>query len=125
MKRFEAIISPTDLEPLLDRLRLIGIPGMTVHQLYGVTREGQERDGQAQPGQALIYRGASARTDLYPRVRLDIVLPDDWVEGVISATLLVVGKGPNPGGRILITPVDEVIRIRTAETGRDAISSFK
>lgn len=111
MKRVEVYISPLHLEPLKDRLRMIAIPGMTVHDVLVVA---------AQPHE-ITYRGATAKADMVPRLRVDIVVPDDWVEGVVTATLHAIGKTDQPGGRILITPVDEVIRIRTGEMGVDAI----
>ena len=69
----------------------------------------------------MLPRATSSKADLIPRLRVDIVVPDDWVEGVVTATLHAIGKTDHPDGRILITPVDEVIRIRTGEMGVDAI----
>ena len=111
MKRVEIYISPLHLEPLLDRLRMIAIPGMTVHDVLAVAAQPQE----------IVYRGATARADMVARVRVDIVVPDDWVEGVVTATQHAICKTEQPGGRILIVPVHEVIRIRTGELGVDAI----
>lgn len=111
MKRVEVYIAPAHLELLKDRLRMIAIPGMTVHDVLVVA---------AEPHQ-VVYRGTASKADLVPRLRVDIVVPDEWVEGIITATLHAIGKTDNPGGRILIGPVDEVIRIRTGEMGFDAI----
>lgn len=111
MKRVEIYIAPAHLELLKDRLRMIAIPGMTVREVLVIAREPQQ----------VMYRGAAASADLVPRLRVDIVVPDDWVEGIVTATMHAVGKTDNPGGRILISPVDEVIRIRTGEMGVDAI----
>jgi nitrogen regulatory protein P-II 1 len=111
LKRIEIYISPLHLEPLRDRLRMIAIPGMTVYDVLAVTPQPHET----------VYRGATVRSDLVQRMRVDIVVPDDWVEGIVTATVHAIGKTDQPGGRILITPVDEVIRIRTGEMGVDAI----
>ena len=111
MKRVEATLSPAHLEVVVERLKMIGIPGMTLLDLLAVTSQPQE----------IVHRGVTTKADLVPRVRIDIVLPDEWVAGVVNAIEMSVRRSEAPGGRILICPVDEVIRIRTGETGQDAI----
>src|SRR5215208_6666850 len=105
MKRVEVYISPAHLEPMKDRLRMIAIPGMTVFDVFTVVEDAP----------AVMYRGSMAKVDMAARLRVDIVVPDDWAEGVITAVLHAVGKSPTTDEHILVTPVDEVIRIRTGE----------
>jgi nitrogen regulatory protein PII len=110
MKRVEAIISPLHLEGIKDRLRMVGVPGMTIQAVRV-------------PGgsQTVIYRGLAPVTELSERVRADMVVDDDMVETVTRAIIQVVARTEPGDGIIFITPVDEAIRIRTGETGRDAL----
>lgn len=111
MKRVEAIIPAQRLDDVKDRLTMIGLPGMTLHVVWGSID---------QPVNA-TYRGAAGQTDFASRVRLDIVVDDDFVESVVNAIILRAHTGQPDDGKIFITPLDEVIRIRTGEMGRDAI----
>jgi nitrogen regulatory protein PII len=111
MKSVEAWITPARLEDVTERLRLIGVPGMTVQAVkdpYG-------------PPRIESYRGAVSTTDLHPKVRLQIVVPDDMAESVINAVTTVVRREAGDDGLIFISPLDEVIRIRTGEHGPDAL----
>jgi nitrogen regulatory protein P-II 1 len=110
MKRVEAIVSPLHLEGIKDRLRMIGVPGMTIQE---VRVPGD--------GQTAIYRGLAPVTDLSARIRLDVVVADDAVDGVTRAISQVVCRSESGDGIIFIAPVDEAIRIRTGETGSDAL----
>jgi nitrogen regulatory protein P-II 1 len=111
MKRVEAIFSPVHLEDVVDRLRMIGIHGITLHQL---------RTQRAEP-HPMTYRGVQVDSDLEPAVRIDVVTPDDQAISIINAVLLVVQRAARPEGFIYVTPIDEVIRIRTGQTGEDAL----
>jgi nitrogen regulatory protein P-II 1 len=111
MKCVEAWISPGRLEDITERLRMIGAPGMTVHPI-------REPGG---PTRVESYRGAVMTSDLVTRLRLMIVVPDDLAEGVASAIKVVVTRDPTDDGWIVISPVDEAIRIRTEEHGADAL----
>ncbi len=111
MRCVEAWISPSKLEDITERLRLIGVPGMTVHPV-------REPGG---PARVETYRGAVTTNDLSTKLRLIIVVPDDFAEGVASAIKLIVSRDPEDDGWIVISPVDEAIRIRTEERGADAL----
>jgi nitrogen regulatory protein P-II 1 len=110
MKRVEAIISPLHLEAIKDRLRMVGVPGMTIQAV--------RIPGDAQ---TVIYRGLAPVTDLSDRIRLDVVVIDDMVDTVTRAIIQVVGRVEPGDGIIFIAPVDEAIRIRTGEAGSDAL----
>src|SRR5687767_13468340 len=110
VKRVEAIISPLFLEDTKERLRMIGVPGMTIQEVR-----------VPGPLQAGIYRGISHTTDLTGRIRMEIVVLDDMAEGVALAISTVVRRSEDGDGVIFISPVDEVIRIRTGETGDSAL----
>lgn len=111
MKRLEVFVSPVQVEPLVERLRMIGVPGVTLTAVRLVGR-GAQRE---------TYRGTAVKSDFVPRARLDVVAPDDQIEGLVSAVLHVVRKTEPSDGVIYVAPVDEAIRIRTGETGRDAL----
>ena len=111
MKSVEAWISPARLEDITERLRMIGVPGLTVHAIR-------------QPGGPLhveSYRGAVMTNDLVAKLRLLIVVPDDFAESVINAVKVVVNRDPDDDGWIIVCPLDEAIRIRTEERGADAL----
>jgi nitrogen regulatory protein PII len=110
MKRVEAIISPLFLEDTKERLRMIGVPGMTIQEVR-----------VPGPPQAGVYRGIAHTTDLSARIRLEIVVLDDMAEGVALAITTVVRRSEDGDGVIFISPVDEVIRIRTGEMGDSAL----
>ena len=111
MKSVEALITPSRLEDITERLRLIGVPGMTVNVV---------RDAH---GTARVesYRGTVLSTTLEPRLRLQIVVIDDMAESVINAVTTVVRRDAADDGWIYVAPLDEVIRIRTEERGADAL----
>jgi nitrogen regulatory protein P-II 1 len=111
MKSVEARISPGRLEDVVERLRLIGVPGMTVQAV---------RDTSGPP-RVESYRGSVLTTDLHPRLRLQIVVTDDMAESVINALTTVVRRDAEDDGWIVVVPVADVIRIRTEEHGADAL----
>ncbi len=112
MKKIEAIIKPFKLDEVKEALNAIGIQGMTVTEAKGFGR---------QKGHKEIYRGAEYIIDFVPKIRIDIVVDDDIVENVIDAIQKTANTGKIGDGKIFIYPVEEAIRIRTSERGKDAL----
>ncbi|HXT97925.1 MAG TPA: P-II family nitrogen regulator [Polyangia bacterium] len=112
MKRIEAIIRPHTLDMVKERLGQIGISGMTVTEVRGFGRTG---------GKTEVYRGSAYVVDFVPKVRLDIVVRDSMVSDVVEAIAKTAKTGKIGDGKIFVTTVDEVVRIRTGERGEDAI----
>ena len=112
MKKIEAVIKPHALDNVKDRLRQIGISGMTVCEVRGFGRTG---------GKTEVYRGSAYVVDFVPKVRLDIVVKDSMVREVVEAIMLSAKTGKIGDGKIFVTPVDEAIRIRTGERGEEAL----
>jgi nitrogen regulatory protein P-II 1 len=111
MKRVEATLSPSHVDDVAERLRMIGIPGMTLVPVLAPTDHGRVE----------IYRGIRHAEAFAPKARLDIVVTDHDAESVVNAIMLVVKRHPEGDGVIVVGPVEEVIRIRTGETGVDAL----
>jgi nitrogen regulatory protein P-II 1 len=112
MKKIEAIIKPHKLDEVKDRLRQIGISGMTVSEVKGFGRTG---------GKTEIYRGSAYVVDFVPKVRIDVVVKESMVAEAVQAIASAAKTGKIGDGKIFVTPVDEAIRIRTGEQGDDAI----
>ncbi len=112
MKKIEAIIKPFRLDEVKDALHEVGILGMTATEVKGFGR---------QKGHTEIYRGAEYVVDFLPKLKLEIAVGDDRVNEVVSIILEVAGDGKIGDGKIFITPLEEVIRIRTAERGEEAL----
>jgi nitrogen regulatory protein P-II 1 len=112
MKKIEAIIRPHKLDDVKDRLREIGISGMTVYEVKGFGRTG---------GKTEVYRGSSYVTDFVPKLRLEVVVTDGMAGEVVSAIMGVAKTGKIGDGKIFLSTIDEAIRIRTGELGDDAI----
>ncbi len=112
MKRIEAIIKPHKLDEVKDRLRLVGVSGMTITDVKGFGRTGGRRE---------VYRGSAYVVDFVPKVKLEILVKDEMVYEVVDAILAAARTGKIGDGKIFVTTVDEAIRIRTAERGEDAI----
>ena len=112
MKLVEAIVKPFKLEEIKEALTHAGIQGMTVEEVKGFGR---------QKGHTELYRGAEYSVDFLPKVRLEILVPDDKAAKVIELITDNARTGKIGDGKIFVTPVDEVIRIRTGERGEDAI----
>lgn len=112
MKRIEAIIRPFKLDDVKDRMREIGVQGMTVSEVKGFGRTG---------GKTEVYRGSAYVVDFVPKVRIQIVVTDEMVNQVLETMVAVARTGQVGDGKIFITPVEEVIRIRTGERGKDAL----
>lgn len=112
MKLITAVIKPFKLDDVKDGLTGIGINGVTTVEVKGFGR---------QKGHTELYRGAEYSVDFLPKVRLEIVVSDDIVELAINTIVQVAGTGKIGDGKIFVSDLDEVIRIRTGETGKDAI----
>jgi nitrogen regulatory protein P-II 1 len=112
MKKIEAVIKPHALDNVKERLRQIGISGMTVCEVRGFGRTG---------GKTEVYRGSAYVVDFVPKVRLDIVVKDSMVREVVEAIVLSAKTGKIGDGKIFVTPVDEAVRIRTGERGEEAL----
>ncbi|WP_088346889.1 MULTISPECIES: P-II family nitrogen regulator [Rhodomicrobium] len=112
MKKIDAIIKPFKLHEVKQALQDIGVQGMTVSEARGFGR---------QIGQPEIYRGVEYAVHFLPKVKIEIVLPDAMVESVIGTIQSAALTGRIGDGRIFVSAVAEAIRIRTGETGADAI----
>ncbi len=112
MKLITAIIKPFKLDDVRSALSEIGVQGMTVTEVKGFGR---------QKGHTELYRGAEYVVDFLPKVKLEMVLPEDVIESAVESITKAAQTGKIGDGKIFITPVDEVVRIRTGETGPDAI----
>ena len=112
MKKIEAIIKPFKLDDVRETLTELGITGMTVSEVKGFGR---------QRGHTEVYRGAEYAVDFLPKVKIEVVLPDDQIERTVEAIIEAARSGKIGDGKIFVLPVEEVIRIRTGETGETAI----
>ena len=112
MKKIEAIIKPFKLDEVKDALQEIGLQGLTVTEAKGFGR---------QKGHTELYRGAEYVVDFLPKVKLEIVLGDGMVEKAIEAIITSAKTGRIGDGKIFVSNVEEAVRIRTGETGNDAI----
>ena len=112
MKKIEAIIKPFKLDDVREALTELGITGMTVSEVKGFGR---------QRGHTAVYRGAEYAVDFLPIVKIEMVLPDDQIERTVEVIIEAARSGKIGDGKIFVLPVEEVIRIRTGETGETAI----
>ena len=112
MKKIEAVIKPFKLDEVKEALHEVGIRGITVTEAKGFGR---------QKGHTELYRGAEYVVDFLPKVKLEIILEDALTERAIEAIQQAAKTGRIGDGKIFVTPVDEVIRIRTGERGAEAI----
>jgi nitrogen regulatory protein P-II 1 len=112
MKNIKAIIKPFKLDDVKDRLREVGIQGMTVTEAKGFGRTGGKKE---------VYRGSTYAVDFVPKVVIEVVVKDDMVKQVVETLLSVARTGEIGDGKIFITPLEDVIRIRTGERGDDAV----
>lgn len=112
MKKIEAIIKPFKLEEVKDALSEVGVEGMTVTEVKGFGR---------QKGHTEIYRGSEYTVDFLPKVKLEIVLPDDRVEAAVAAIVKGAKTGKIGDGKVFVLPVEEAVRIRTDEHGDKAV----
>ncbi len=112
MKLIIAIIKPFKLEEVKEALSEIGIEGMTVTEVKGFGRTGGKKE---------VYRGSAYVVDFVPKVKIEIVVPDSQVDSVIDAIEKSAKTGRIGDGKIFVSPIDEVVRIRTGERGEDAV----
>ncbi|MEM6463367.1 MAG: P-II family nitrogen regulator [Pseudomonadota bacterium] len=112
MKKIEAIIKPFKLDEVKEALQEVGLQGITVTEAKGFGR---------QKGHTELYRGAEYVVDFLPKVKVEVVLSDETVDAAIEAIRNAAQTGRIGDGKIFVSNVEEVIRIRTGETGADAI----
>jgi nitrogen regulatory protein P-II 1 len=112
MKKIEAIIKPFKLDEVKEALQDVGLQGITVIEAKGFGR---------QKGHTELYRGAEYVVDFLPKVKVEVVLDDDMVDKAVEAILKAAETGRIGDGKIFVSPIEQVIRIRTGETGSDAI----
>jgi nitrogen regulatory protein P-II 1 len=112
MKMVEAIVKPFKLDEIKEALTKAGIQGMTIEEVKGFGR---------QKGHTELYRGAEYSVDFLPKVKIQILVPDEKASQVVEAIVQGARTGKIGDGKIFVTAVEEVIRIRTGERGPDAI----
>src|SRR5512138_2527257 len=112
MKKIEAIIKPFKLDDVKQRVYAAGARGMTVSEVKGFGRTGGKKE---------VYRGSAYTVDFLPKVRIQCVVDDEVVAQVVDAILSAARTGNIGDGKVFISSVEEVIRIRTGERGKDAI----
>jgi len=112
MKRIEAIIKSFKLDEVKDHLFQVGARGMTVSEVRGFGRTGGKRE---------VYRGSAYTVDFVPKVRIQIVVDDEMVNPIVDAILASARTGEIGDGKIFISPMADVIRIRTGERGPEAV----
>ncbi|HOO39753.1 MAG TPA: P-II family nitrogen regulator [Deltaproteobacteria bacterium] len=112
MKKIEAIIKPFKLDEVKEQLHSKGITGMTITEVKGFGRQKGHRE---------IYRGAEYTVDLIPKIKLEIVVAADMIDNVVDVIMKAARTGKIGDGKIFILPLEEVIRIRTGESGKEAI----
>jgi nitrogen regulatory protein P-II 1 len=112
MKKIEAIIKPFKLDEVREALSEIGVSGLTVTEVKGFGR---------QKGHTELYRGAEYVVDFLPKVKVEVMLPDNLLEAAIDAIVKTARTGKIGDGKIFVTGVNQVIRIRTGETDEAAI----
>ena len=112
MKKIEAIVKPFKLDEVKNSLTKIGVQGMTVTEVRGFGR---------QKGHTEVYRGAEYKIDFVPKSKIELIVTDELVAQAIEAIERAAKTGKIGDGKIFVSPVDEVIRIRTGERGKEAI----
>jgi nitrogen regulatory protein P-II 1 len=112
MKLVVAVIKPFKLEDLKDALDPLGVRGMTVTDARGFGR---------QKGHTEIYRGAEYQVDFVPKLRIEIAVDDDQVDEVVKAVVAGAQTDSIGDGKVWVVPIEEIVRIRTGERGRDAL----
>jgi len=112
MKKIEAIIRPFKLDDVREALSEIGVKGMTLTEVKGYGR---------QKGHSEIYRGSEYQIDFLPKIKIEVVASDEFANKILETILRVAKTGQVGDGKIFVSNVDEVIRIRTEESGDEAI----
>ena len=112
MKKIEAIIKPFKLDEVKEALQEAGIQGITVLEAKGFGR---------QKGHTELYRGAEYAVNFLPKIRIEVVVPDEDADKVVEAIGSAAKTGQIGDGKIFVTPIEQALRIRTGETGADAL----
>ncbi|MDK1020822.1 MAG: P-II family nitrogen regulator [Candidatus Hydrogenedentes bacterium] len=112
MKKVEAIVKPFKLEEVKEALAGLGIQGMTVTEVKGFGR---------QKGHKELYRGAEYVVEFLPKMKIEVVVPEDLLENTVKAIVDAASTGRMGDGKIFVSPVDDAVRIRTGESGDVAI----
>ncbi|HEY2344118.1 MAG TPA: P-II family nitrogen regulator [Chthoniobacteraceae bacterium] len=112
MKKIEAIIKPFKMEDVKDALTEAGVEGMTVSEVKGFGR---------QKGHTEIYRGSEYTVDFLPKVKFEVVLPDDRVQRAVDAIVQAAKTGKIGDGKVFVLPIEDAVRIRTEERGDNAV----
>jgi len=112
MKKIEAIVKPFKLDEVREALAEVGVTGLTVTEVKGFGR---------QKGHTELYRGAEYVVDFLPKVQIEVVVPEKMVEGAIEGIIKAARTGKIGDGKIFITSVEQVVRIRTGETDEAAV----
>jgi len=112
MRLITALVKPFKLDEIRDALRKLDLPGMTITEARG---HGRQR------GQTEVYRGAEYRIDFVPKVRIEVLADDADVEDVAATIVAAARTGSIGDGKVWVTPVDTIIRVRTGERGADAL----
>jgi nitrogen regulatory protein P-II 1 len=112
VKLVVAVVKPHKLDEVKESLREIGVQGLTTTEVEGFGR---------QRGHTEVYRGAEYQVDFVPKIKVEIVVEDDQVQGVVDALTKAARTGKIGDGKIWVTPVEHVVRIRTGEMGPDAL----
>jgi len=112
MKKIEAIIKPFKLEEVKEALSSLGIQGMTVIEVKGFGR---------QKGHTEIYRGSEYTVDFLPKIKIEVVVPDKLVNPAVEAIARAARTGKIGDGKVFVSPVENIVRIRTGESGEEAI----
>jgi len=112
MKKIEAIIRPHKLDEVKESLIEVGLKGMTILEVRGIGR---------QKGQTEVYRGAEYQIDFIPKIKIEVIVPDQSLETAISTIIKAAKTGQVGDGKLFISTIDEVIRVRTEENGESAL----
>jgi len=112
MKLITAIIKPFKLEEVRDALSAVGVLGMTITEVKGYGR---------QKGHTELYRGAEYAVNFLPKIRVEVVVPDEDADKIVEAIGSAAKTGQIGDGKIFVTPIEQALRIRTGETGADAL----
>lgn len=112
MKKIEAIIRPFKLDDVREALSEIGVRGMTLTEVKGYGR---------QKGHTELYRGSEYKIDFLPKIKIEIIARDDMAENVVATILKAAKTGQVGDGKVFVYPVEDVIRVRTEESGEEAL----
>ena len=112
MKKVEAVIKPFKLDEVKDELNKIGVMGLTVSEVKGYGR---------QKGHTELYRGAEYAVDFLPKIKIEVIINDDLIDNVIEVIKKKQYTGRIGDGKIFISTIEEIVRIRTGETGENAL----